>query len=297
MTDNERMDRAKRIREMREGDRSDETPSDETGEESADGGPEKQTMEDIVEATADDTEWESTATGSTEERSMTDESQNTTGADVAATDDTGNGTASVEGDDGVKAPLPQMDELEEALEGSETTAEPETVSAGVTAGEGEASTEGQAGGDDETAAETTTEEETRVLEFTLDDEHYCLDIEYIEEIVKHENITRVPNTPEHVEGVVDLRGQITTILNPKVTIGKENKEAGELIVVFDAEAFEDQGYIGWVVDDVRQVSPIVESEVNDPPMSEEYINGVIDREDDDEFVIWTSPDLAFDEDD
>jgi purine-binding chemotaxis protein CheW len=396
------MDRAKRIREMREGSRDGDdeaSSSDATDENRTDGGdPEKQTMEDIVEATdgepaaersddsgdtdaegtaaVDDTPAESVeaADTPTETAGDTDTAAQSAGDSVAETsgntpaDDDTAGTASREGsateqadagtgaqesvptmgeseptaaetgstadidegeasedegtagadagaadEGGVSAPLPEMDELEQALEGS-ATADPETVSAGMADSGGGGATAAQVGADagpadagTQTAdtpgasaagdEETTEEEETRVLEFTLDDEHYCLDIQYIEEIVKHENITRVPNTPPHVEGVVDLRGQITTILNPKVTIGKENQEAGELIVVFDAEAFEDQGYIGWVVDDVRQVSPIVESEVNDPPMAEDYINGVIDREDDDEFVIWTSPDLAFEDED
>ena len=221
-------------------------------------------------------------------------------------------------DEDVSAPLPEMDELEEALEGSGAGAEAGGAPAGgggataqsgtatspasgpdATASDTEAETEQEVAAeaqDDapapDVAAEATKEEETRVLEFALEGEYYCLDIAYIEEIVKEETITRVPNTPEWVEGVVDLRGQITTILNPKVPIGKDNTEPGDLIVVFDAEAFEDQGYIGWVVDDVRQVSPIVESEVNDPPMEEAYIEGVIDRDDDDQFVIWTNPDLV-----
>jgi purine-binding chemotaxis protein CheW len=81
-------------------------------------------------------------------------------------------------------------------------------------------------------------------------------------------------------------------LNPKVTVGKENDEASELIVVFDDDAFDNQGYIGWVVDDVRQVSPVTDSQVNDPPIDQDHVNGVIDREDDDQFVIWTTPKLA-----
>jgi purine-binding chemotaxis protein CheW len=171
----------------------------------------------------------------------------------------------------------------ESADGADDAAEaspPETGPAGIDAG-----------------ASTAAEETTRVLEFTLADEYYCLDIRYIEEIVKQETITRVPNTPAFVEGVVDLRGQITTILNPKVTIGKDDQTPGDLIVVFDGEAFEDQGYIGWIVDDVRQVSPVTDDQVNDPPMGEDYINGVIDREDDDQFVIWTTPDLALDDGD
>jgi purine-binding chemotaxis protein CheW len=326
MTDeDDRMDRAKRIREMREGNRDGDDAGDEPSDASDageteqnqpenasddDGQPEdnKQTMEDLVTEAAE--EAAAGDTGGEESRERDDEAGTGDGgaddetAEPAETADTTEGqpvddgsdtetdaqdrdqpAETGEGDD-VAAPLPDTDTLEAALDDGEEVDE--------------------ADGDDEPtpapgaaevveAEESTTEEETRVLEFTLDDEHYCLDIEYIEEIVKEETITRVPNTPEYVAGVVDLRGQITTILNPKVTLGKENTEADELIVVFDSEAFEDQGHLGWVVDDVRQVSPIVESEVNDPPMEADYINGVIDRGDDEEFVIWTSPDLALEE--
>jgi purine-binding chemotaxis protein CheW len=82
---------------------------------------------------------------------------------------------------------------------------------------------GDTGSDDGDAldpgATSTAEDATRVLEFRLANEQYCLDIRYIEEIVKQE--------------------QITTILNPKVTIGKDDTEAGDLVVVFDGESFQD----------------------------------------------------------
>jgi len=233
MTDDDRMDRARRIREMREGtdDRSDDSGDETAG---SDGG-----------------------------------------TDDANDGDTDGGIA---GD--ISAPLPGADELEEALDEEAADAEAETVTPDVT---------------DEAEESQETIEQTRVLEFTLHDEHYCLAIDYIKEIVKEETITRVPNTPAFVEGVVDLRGQITTILNPKVTIEKPDTAAGELIVVFDSDAFEDQGHVGWVVDDVRQVSLISHAEVNDPPIEDEHINGVIDRDDEEEFVIWTSPELVFTE--
>ncbi|WP_248299509.1 chemotaxis protein CheW [Halorhabdus amylolytica] len=141
--------------------------------------------------------------------------------------------------------------------------------------------------------EQSTEQETRVLEFRLGEELYCLNIEYVEEIVREETVTRVPNTPEYVSGVVDLRGQITTILDPKTSIGMDGGDNG-LIIVFDAEIFDDHGAIGWLVDEVNQVTPIVESDVKESPIQEPYINGVIER--DDEFVIWTTPELALEVD-
>jgi purine-binding chemotaxis protein CheW len=137
----------------------------------------------------------------------------------------------------------------------------------------------------------------RVLEFTLGEEYYCLDISHVEEIVKRDSITRVPNTPDYVEGVVDLRGQITTILNPKHLLDIDASGEESLLVVFDPDDFEDQGAIGWVVDAVRQVVPIAESEINKPPVEEAYIEGVVDREEAEggEFVIWVDPETAIEQ--
>jgi len=320
MSEDNRMDRARRIRRMREGDDdrleadeaggvapSDEPASPEESEGDADAdGHESPASEDERDAIEDETEMEwgapggSTDTGAGSSSDSETQSASPSGTEsasdsgtgsVAASDpDTGEAEASpavteaaAVPDDGgsgdISAPIPETDQLEAALAEADDEAETETVTP-------DAAEEAE-------AAEET--EETRVLEFTLHDEHYCLDIQYIEEIVKEETITRVPNTPEFVEGVVDLRGQITTILNPKVAIDKPEAEAGELIVVFDSDAFDDQGHIGWVVDDVRQVSLISAADINEPPIAEDHVNGVIDREDDDEFVVWTSPDLVFDE--
>jgi len=306
MSEDDRMDRARRIREMREG--TDDRSADDSGDDADTppggdpGANEDPTADDDAAGneSGDDTSGEND--GDAVEMEWGAPGGSDTADDAASEEgapDPGDGIVEEESDDGemagddgasaedtdetgsdIRAPLPGADELEEALDEQAADAGAETVTPDVT---------------DEAEESQETTEQTRVLEFTLHDEHYCLDIDYIEEIVKEETITRVPNTPAFVEGVVDLRGQITTILNPKVTIDKPDTAAGELIVVFDSDAFEDQGHVGWVVDDVRQVSLISEGEVNDPPIEDEHINGVIDRDDETEFVIWTSPELVFTE--
>lgn len=137
-----------------------------------------------------------------------------------------------------------------------------------------------------------TQVSTRVLEFALGDELYCIDIDHVEEIVTDKSLTRVPNTLPYVEGVVDLWGRITTTLDPTVLMDVDEAGPGEILVVFDAETVADAGHIGWAVDDVRQVAPVTKAEVNAPPVEEEYVTGVVDREDDEVLVVWPSPELA-----
>jgi purine-binding chemotaxis protein CheW len=308
MSDEDRMDRAERIRDMREGRRP--------GDEAEDAGETDETST-AEEATAD-AGGESNVTDEAgtpdPDGDVADPNGEAADSDGEAADPDGDAvdpsepaapdedrlaevneavSAAVERVAGASAEMPGPEDVDdlaadlpaEATEGDVS----ETVDPDSPAEVGAAARAGIAAG------ESSTEPETRVLEFTLDDEQFCLDIEYIEEIVKREGITRVPNTAEFVEGVVDLRGQITTILNPKVVIGTDDRSPGDLLVVFDSEEFDEQGHIGWVVDDVRQVSPVADEDVNDPPVEGDHIEGVIDRGDGEDFVVWTSPDLALDE--
>ncbi|EMA32813.1 chemotaxis protein CheW [Haloarcula japonica] len=312
MSDDERMDRAERIRQMREGNKAETTEdTEETDNASADGSGEQPDDEGENEETAteaaatgsaaatsdgaaaadeqadndggSDTDSDSVATDQSDTDAMAAAQRAAEASAQVAADDTDTGVADQPTDDlsasaspmqgptGVE--LPDQELIEEAM-ASDNTA---TTEGGARA----------AAIDDDT---TQTEELVRVLEFALGDEYYCLDIDYVEEIVKRETVTRVPNTDDYVEGVVDLRGQITTILNPKAMMDIDSEGTQNLIVVFDADVFEEQGAMGWIVDEVRQVVPVAESEVNTAPVDGEYINGVVDRDDEDEFVIWIEPD-------
>lgn len=141
----------------------------------------------------------------------------------------------------------------------------------------------------EADGDSTDDDETiSVLEFVLEDERYCLDITFIEQIVERGTVTRIPNAPDFVEGVIDLRGDITTVIDPMETLAAESEDEGDLIVVFDSTRMDDEWSVGWAVDGVRRVSTVSLSTVKESPVDEPWINGVVNR-DDGEFVIWTEP--------
>ncbi|EMA01417.1 purine-binding chemotaxis protein CheW [Haloarcula vallismortis] len=312
MSDDERMDRAERIRQMREGNKAETTDdTEEADNASADGSGEQPDGAGEAEETAP-AESAATDSGDAPDEAAAADGQGTNDGD-SDTDSDGKATAQND-----------TDAMAAAQRAAETSAQmtSENVDAGVAdqptddlsasaspmqgptgvelpdqelieeamASDNTATTEGGARAAAIDDGATQTEELVRVLEFALGDEYYCLDIDYVEEIVKRETVTRVPNTEDYVEGVVDLRGQITTILNPKAMMDIDSDGTENLIVVFDAGVFEEQGAMGWIVDEVRQVVPVAESEVNTAPVDGEYINGVVDRDGEDEFVIWIEPD-------
>ncbi|RLM59350.1 chemotaxis protein CheW [Halobellus sp. Atlit-31R] len=147
-----------------------------------------------------------------------------------------------------------------------------------------------AGASDPTAADDAdaTARQIQVLEFELGGETYCVDIDYVSEIVDRGSLTSVPNAPNFVEGVMDLRGRTTSIVNPKTLLNVENTGEASRIVIFDATNFEDDAAVGWLVDEVDQVVRVSMDDVEDPPMERgDFIEGIVRQED--ELVVWISP--------
>ena len=135
-------------------------------------------------------------------------------------------------------------------------------------------------------------ETDQVLEFKLGAETYCVSIDYVTEIVDMGDLTPIPNSPPHVEGVIDLRGNTTSIVDPKVGLNLEG-DLGDRIVIFDSSLYDDDRSIGWAVDSVEEVAAIDPEDVDDSPVERAHVRGLIKRED--EFVVWIDP-KAMDED-
>lgn len=135
-----------------------------------------------------------------------------------------------------------------------------------------------------------TETNGQVLEFELSEETYCVSIDYVTEIVDVGELTKVPNSPAHVEGVMDLRGRTTSIVNPKTVFNIDDPgRKAERIIVYDPEITDNAGAAGWLVDEVKQVVQVDYGDVDQSPAEDkESIKGVIKQEKGD-FVIWVDP--------
>jgi len=103
------------------------------------------------------------------------------------------------------------------------------------------------------------------------------------------DLTVIPNSASHVEGVMDLRGNTTTIVDPKVVFGIDDDDgARKRIIVFDPERTADGKSVGWIVDEVDQVVEVARNDIESAPGDQdEAVRGVIKRDGD--FVIWVRP--------
>jgi purine-binding chemotaxis protein CheW len=100
--------------------------------------------------------------------------------------------------------------------------------------------------------------------FNIGKEKYGVEISRVREIIKPKEITRIPNMPDYVEGVTNIRGQVTTVFNLRKRLGfpavEEMDKIGRIIIV------EYEGIpAGILVDDVRDVKYISDEEIDKVP--------------------------------
>lgn len=102
-------------------------------------------------------------------------------------------------------------------------------------------------------------EEIQVVEFELGDRLFATEIENVREIVEKSEVRDLPNTPDCVEGVINLRGETATLLNPTVMLDVEDFSEEGRILVIESE----QDTTGVLVDAVNEVYKVPEDGLQD----------------------------------
>lgn len=91
-------------------------------------------------------------------------------------------------------------------------------------------------------------------------EHYGIDINYIDNIVRMQAITRIPKVPEYLKGVINMRGEVIPVISMRLKMGLSADEITKdtRIIVLKLEQ---EGSVGFMVDEVREVVTLTESEI------------------------------------
>jgi len=127
-----------------------------------------------------------------------------------------------------------------------------------------------------------TEGDGQYLSFILGDEGYAVDILKVREIMGWEEVRPLPDTPDYVKGVLDLRGAIVPILDLRLRFGLKNAEytATTVIIVLTVNVDDEQYIVGVVVDNVSDVLNVAAGDVRASPslgkkISTKYILGMV----------------------
>lgn len=105
------------------------------------------------------------------------------------------------------------------------------------------------------------------LTFLLRDEEYGVDILTVREIRGWDGVTEIPNMPEYVRGVINLRGSVVPLVDLRVRFGLDSIDYGPttVVIVLGVEDGGREKTFGIVVDAVSEVCVVSEEQINPAP--------------------------------
>jgi len=111
----------------------------------------------------------------------------------------------------------------------------------------------------------------KYLTFSIGSESYGIEVKYVIEIVGIQSITEMPEFPDYVKGVINLRGKIIPVIDVRLRFRKEPRDYDDrtCIIVIDCR----DSLIGLIVDAVAEVINIPEEEIIDAPQLNSGQNG------------------------
>jgi purine-binding chemotaxis protein CheW len=137
------------------------------------------------------------------------------------------------------------------------------------------------------ALKAITEREGKYLTFSLADEDYGIGILKIKEIIGMMPVTTVPQTPDFVKGVINLRGRVIPVMDLRLRFRMEAIDYTErtCIIVVEITGSDETIHIGIVVDSVSEVLNIKGEDIEETPtfgakLNTDYILGMAKTEDD-----------------
>lgn len=117
----------------------------------------------------------------------------------------------------------------------------------------------------------------KYLTFMLASEGYGVEIRYVTEIIGIQKVTRIPDMPEHVKGVLNLRGKVIPVIDVRLRFHLQERAYDDrtCIIVVDVDSYS----VGLVVDKVSEVIDIPLCDIEPAPMSDlrscnAYIRGM-----------------------
>lgn len=131
---------------------------------------------------------------------------------------------------------------------------------------------------------------SQYLAFNLDDEVFSFDISKVREVLEYSKATKVPQTPDMMVGVINLRGSVVPVIDMRIKfgMGETEKTVNTVIIIIEIQLNDESTLIGALVDSVKEVIDLDEEQIEPPPkigtkLNTEFIKGM--GKQDGEFLI------------
>lgn len=122
------------------------------------------------------------------------------------------------------------------------------------------------------------------LTFKLGNETFAANVANVLHILGIPEITKMPNSPDYVLGVMNLRGQVLPVIDPhpRFKIEAQERTKNTCVIVLEIQNDEESFQLGALVDSVHSVIEISENQILPPPelgaqYNSKYVDGVIQQ--------------------
>jgi purine-binding chemotaxis protein CheW len=130
------------------------------------------------------------------------------------------------------------------------------------------------------AVESITET-TQYLTFKLEDELFALDIGKVREVLDFTTITKVPQTPDFMRGVINLRGSVVPVVDLRLKFGMvmAEKTVNTCVIIVEVELDGEKVVMGAMADAVQEVLDLEPDQIEPPPrigtkLNTDFIRGM-----------------------
>lgn len=144
----------------------------------------------------------------------------------------------------------------------------------------------------------TIDQTTQYLSFHLSEELFALDISKVREVIEFTSVTKVPQTPEFLRGVINLRGGVVPVvdLKTKFGMGKTEKTINTCVIISEVNIKGDTVVLGAMTDAVDEVFDLLPENIEPSPrigtqLNTEFLKGMGKK--DEEFILILDIDKVF----
>jgi purine-binding chemotaxis protein CheW len=147
-------------------------------------------------------------------------------------------------------------------------------------------------------SEVGVTELTQYLTFKLDEEVFALDISKVREVLDFTSVTKVPQTPDFMRGVINLRGNVVPVVDMRLKFGMPMTEqtVNTCIIIVEVAVDGETTVLGAMADSVQEVLDLEPDQIEPAPrigtkLNTDFILGMGKR--DEEFIIILDVDKVF----
>ena len=141
-------------------------------------------------------------------------------------------------------------------------------------------------------------ETTQYLTFKLRDEVFALDIGKVREVLDFTTVTKVPQTPDFMRGVINLRGNVVPVMDMRLKFGlsRTEKTVNTCVIITEIEVDGETTVVGAMADSVQEVLDLEPEDIEAPPrigakLNTDFITGM--GKHNDQFIMILNIDKVF----